>query len=435
MIFPVLPPEANRRARRLYRRLLLSYLGVTVTVLGGSAVALYLFVAKSLHQQIQAELIVLAEAAAPSLEIARTDTDLSAEFFSAEAGAEHWHSLEQHSQSLEWYDAQGQLLVREGKIFPDFSVPEATSLDPAGVVQRDRQQQLYVATIPVYEAGQLAGIVRASEAMRIVEVPLRHLRWGMLIGGGLGLGAIFLSGLWLSQLALIPFVQSYQRLRQFTADASHEMRSPLAVIQAALDLMSERSEELPVSSRAHLAKIVTANQYLRGLTEALLKLARTDEISILSLKTLPLHELLQDLVDVLEELATEKEISLIYHELNTVSIRGDNSQLIQLFSNLIENGIKYTPHGGSVTVSLSQRGRQAIVTVSDTGIGISQDDISHVFERFWQAEKSRPRQAGGLGLGLAIARDIAKRHKGDIMVHSQVGKGSKFDVHLPAITK
>ncbi|MEO1134216.1 MAG: HAMP domain-containing sensor histidine kinase [Cyanobacteria bacterium J06639_1] len=435
--FSALTPEGDRRARKLYRQLLVSYLGVTTVVFGLSAISVYTFASYSLRQQLQAELLVLAETAAPSLDLATTQS----EFFAA--NTDHWHALEQHSQSLEWYDASGELLVREGKVVPSLTLPAGETLNLDGIIQRDRDRQLYVAVLPVYEADELAGIVRASEAERIVEQPLQNLAAGLAIGGVLGLGAIAATGLGLSRLALEPFLQSYRRLRQFTADASHEIRSPLAIVQAANDAMSGRaasiSEEQPAeeraseSDRADMNRIRSASHQLQQLTEALLQLARTDENVAIDMQPLPLHELLEDLVGAFEQLARDRDIQLSHTQLDPVTVRGNSTQLVRLFTNLIQNGLKYTSPGGSVSVSLQRAGRTAIASVTDTGEGISAADLPHVFERFWQADRARSRQAGGLGLGLSIASDIARRHGGDIAVRSQVGRCSTFEVSLPAI--
>ncbi|MGV2830661.1 sensor histidine kinase [Myxosarcina sp. GI1(2024)] len=429
MTFSTLPPEARQQARRLYRKLLLFYIGVTLGIFSLSAIALYTFVSRSLYQQHQEELKVLAEAAAPSLDLARQRS----KFFSPEANAEHWHTIEQHSQSLEWFDADGELLVREGRVFPNLSLPDRNELSEGVAIRRDRQQQLQVVTLPVYEAGNLAGIVRASESLRIIERPLRQLRWGLLVRSVLGLCIIVPAGIWLSRLAIKPFRQSYQRLRQFTADASHEMRSPLAVIQAGLDVMLERTEPIITPDRTSLTNMDSAAKQLRNLTEALLQLARLDRPAVKAQQLIPLHELLQDLVDAMERIADECGLQLTYSHLAAVTVRGDNALLVQLFSNLLQNGIQYTPRGGRVIVALSQTGKHAIVTITDTGIGIASEDLLHVFERFWRADKARSRQQGGLGLGLAIAYDIAKRYRGDICVRSQVGRGSTFEVRLPQI--
>ncbi len=431
MKFAQLTAEGDRKARQLYRRLLITYLGVTASVFLIAAILLYLFVSKSLYRQLTEDLKVLAEAAAPSLEVANTRS----EFFAAETEGEHWHAIEQHQQSLEWFDDQGKLLVREGKLFPSEPLSDIASLDPEGILLQDAQQKLYVVVLPVFKDKKLLGVVRASESKRILEQPLTQLRWGMVIGGGLCLALIGLSALWLSQLAIQPFLQSYQRLRQFTADASHEMRSPLTVLQASADAMEEQREQLSASNQTNLDRIKTASQHLRGLVAALLKLARTDESTTLPMETIPLHELLQDLVEALEVIADEKGVALTQEDGAPVFVKGNNAQLVELFTNLIQNGIKYTPSGGSVSVGLAQKEHQAIVSVTDSGVGIAPEDIPHVFERFWQADKSRSQRVNGFGLGLAIAHDIAIRHGGEISVNSTVGSGSSFEVRLLAIAE
>ncbi len=429
MFFNSLTPEGDRQARRLYRKLLIFYLGVTVTVFGIGAIALYSFVSYSLRQQLQKDLQVLAEAAAPSLDIVRTDS----EFFALEAAEQHWHNLQKHSQSLEWFDSEGRLLMREGQVFPSLPLPNLSTSVTEPKIERDWEQNLYVATLPINKSGELAGFVRASETFRIVNIPLRRLQWGLGIGGGLGLGAIVLSGMWLTRQSLEPFIESYQRLRQFTGDASHEMRSPLTITQAALDVMSVNPDRLSAADRTNLTRIHSATQQLRRLVEELLKLARSDRMSELKLQKIPLNELLEELVEILEDVAAEKDISLTCDELDKVTVLGDNSQLIQLFTNLIQNSIKYTPSGGTITVELFQEGKKAIATVTDTGIGIAEEDLAHVFERFWRADRSRERASGSLGLGLAIAQNTARLHHGKIKVSSQLGKGSTFTVRLPAI--
>ena len=202
-----------------------------------------------------------------------------------------------------------------------------------------------------------------------------------------------------------------------------------------LDVIDEHREQLSESDQASLDKIKSASQHLRGLVAALLKLARTDEGSTVSMATIPLHELLQDLVDALEIIADEKEISLTHQESSPVFVQANNAQLVELFTNLIQNGIQYTPSGGSVSVELSQKDKQAVVSITDTGVGIDPKDIPHIFERFWQADQARSQHSHGLGLGLAIAHDIAVRHGGDISVRSTVGSGSTFEVKLPAIAE
>ncbi|MGK7910464.1 MAG: sensor histidine kinase [Synechococcus sp.] len=428
-MFSTLPPEANRQAQQLYRKLLWSYIGITSAVLGLSAVVLYSFIADSMQRQHEEELQVLAEAAAPSLEVAKTQS----EFFNADTAQMHWHALEQHSQSLEWYDADGTLIIREGKVFSELALPEATTLSEVGILERDLQQDLYVVTLPVIQSGNIIGFVRASESLRILRIPLQKLRWGMVFGGAIGMGTIVLSGFWLARQALQPFVQSYQRLREFTADASHELRAPLATVQAGLDTLQATSEHWPETDLATLNSMDSATHQLRQLTDALLALARMDRPTALQEQDIPLQELLEDLVDIYEAMAEEQGVQLIYQSDKPATVHGNNGLLVQLFTNLIQNGIQYTPKGGTVTITLTQAGKHALVLVQDNGIGIATDDIPKVFERFWRADKARSRRKGGLGLGLAIANDIVKNSHGSIRLDSTLEKGTTLEVRLPAV--
>ncbi|MEM1369395.1 MAG: HAMP domain-containing sensor histidine kinase [Cyanobacteria bacterium P01_H01_bin.15] len=427
-MFSSLPPNASRRARRLYRRLLISYIGVTTVIMSLSSLSLYAVVSSSLHRQHRNELKILAELAAPSLSVAKSRS----EFFDPTKKDTHWHDLERRSQSIEWFDGSGNLLVREGKIFSELPLPPIDNDAGDLKVVHDREEGLYVATLAVFEAQNLVGIVRASESLRDVRVPLIRLRWGLL--GVTCLSAFFagVAGLWLSRLGLKPFTQSYQRLRQFTADASHEMRSPLAVIRAGLDVLLEKADALPPSTQKTLGNIDEATQQLRQLTGALLELARTDNASSeFARDPIPLNELLEDLVGAFEVIAADAGIELRSQKIVPVTIQGDNAALVRLFSNLLQNGIQYTAAGGKVLVSLVKDGNQAIVTVADTGIGLTPEDTSRVFERFWRADHARSRRTGGLGLGLAIAQDIARNHGGEIRVRSAINQGSTFEVLFP----
>ncbi|MCY7382259.1 MAG: ATP-binding protein, partial [Microcoleus sp. CAN_BIN18] len=148
----------------------------------------------------------------------------------------------------------------------------------------------------------------------------------------------------------------------------------------------------------------------------------------------PLDELLEDLLDLWELQAQEKQITLKSNLGIGLSVMGDGSQLTRLFSNLLGNAIHYTPTSGIVTVSLSQHNRSTIISVEDTGIGIAPEDVKLVFDRFWRADRARNRREGGLGMGLAIAQSIVQSHRGEISVTSQLGVGSCFQVKFSSIT-
>lgn len=150
-------------------------------------------------------------------------------------------------------------------------------------------------------------------------------------------------------------------------------------------------------------------------------------------KSLPLDKLLKDLVHLFEPQAKAKGITFTSSLLVGISVKGDAAQLKRLFSNLLENALKYTAAEGSVVLSVTTRNWVAVVQVEDTGVGIAPEHLPFIFQRFWRADKARFRQVEGSGLGLAIAQVIAQQHGGKITVSSQLGRGSCFQVYLPLI--
>ncbi|HBL13705.1 MAG TPA: two-component sensor histidine kinase, partial [Cyanobacteria bacterium UBA11162] len=226
-------------------------------------------------------------------------------------------------------------------------------------------------------------------------------------------------------------------LKQFTADASHELRSPLTAIKASVEVMRNHPERIHPKDAKKLAAIASATAQMSHLAEDLLFLARTDATVLTSMGEqipIPLNKVLQDLLELLEPFAQDKEINLESELLMSISVMGNEIQLTRLFANLLENAIQYTLPGGTVRVILAKQNRFAIVSVKDTGIGIEREHLPLVFDRFWRADKARSRREGGTGLGLAIAQAIAQRHGGKITVTSKVGVGSCFQVRLPMIS-
>jgi heavy metal sensor kinase len=227
--------------------------------------------------------------------------------------------------------------------------------------------------------------------------------------------------------------RAMDRQRQFTADASHELRTPLSVIEAESTL-AVRKERTGDDYRKSLESISQEAAYMSAMIDKLLFLARSDA----GKEQLSLEE--GDLADVLGQLASDismlcQEKGLQFHlgPLEKLVIRGDRIRLKQLFRNLLENAIRYTPSGGTISVSAVRQGKTGIIAVRDTGIGIPEEHLPHIFERFYRADKARSRADGGAGLGLSICQHIAEVHGGRIEVESRVGKGSTFSVFLPLV--
>jgi heavy metal sensor kinase len=225
--------------------------------------------------------------------------------------------------------------------------------------------------------------------------------------------------------------KAFQRQKQFTSDASHELRTPLAVIEAESSLALQK--ERPSSDyRQSLEIISQESRQMSSLIDQLLTLARADAgKEQWNFTEVNLGKLISNLSTDVEILCQEKGLTFQLDQLQDLVVKGDEARLRELFMNLMDNAIRYTPAPGTVSVSLRREGQMAVVAITDTGIGIPAEDIPFIFERFYRADKSRSRAEGGTGLGLAICRYIAEAHGGKIEVESQVRAGSTFSVWLP----
>ncbi|MGB0561568.1 MAG: sensor histidine kinase [Spirulinaceae cyanobacterium] len=335
-------------------------------------------------------------------------------------------------QGIEWYRANRALMVKEGNQFPEQPLPKR--LPREGKITKRRA--FHSLSLPIYDEEQQknVGYVRVTASTAQVEAELQQLRWGLLIGALGASGLTVITGIWLTRASLSPVVQSFEQLRQFTADASHELRNPLTAIQASVAVMQNHLERVDDRDVGKLEAIASASDQMRELVEDLLLLARMDHHAPnrSTWRTIPLDEMLEDLVELVRDRAAQAQVELS-ESLQALNIQGDADQLKRLFLNLISNAVQYTPAGGSVQVAMETVTGSAIIRVADTGIGIAPEHLEQVFERFWRADRARQADQGGTGLGLAISQAIAQRHGGQITVTSELGTGSCFEVCLPLI--
>ena len=224
--------------------------------------------------------------------------------------------------------------------------------------------------------------------------------------------------------------EAFRRQREFTADASHELRTPLTIIKGQIDVSLQRERE-PEVYRQVLSTVNEEVNRLIRLAGSLLTLTRADAGQIpLTLEPVSVSDLVAGTLEQVRPLASQREIELQLLADTDVTIRADEDLLLQLLLNLLDNAIKYTPAGGQVTAGWSLDGDQVALWVRDTGPGIPEEHLSHLFDRFYRVDKSRSRAEGGVGLGLAISRWIAEAHAGSLSVESEQGAGSTFTVRL-----
>ncbi|MBI4796064.1 MAG: heavy metal sensor histidine kinase [Deltaproteobacteria bacterium] len=234
---------------------------------------------------------------------------------------------------------------------------------------------------------------------------------------------------------LVRLDDSFRQTRQFSADAAHELQTPLTILKGEIEV-ALRSPRSPEEYRGVLNSSLEEIDRISSLVEGLLLLARADRgVLRLDLKPLELHELLEEVGAQMRLLAENQAVSLDYGAMEPASIQGDREHFKRLLLNLIDNAIKYTPAGGRVTLSLRCDGKFAHLGISDTGMGLTQDEQKQIFNRFYRVAEARSQSGGGAGLGLSIAQSIAVAHGGRIEVESTPGQGSTFTVSLPADCK
>lgn len=277
------------------------------------------------------------------------------------------------------------------------------------------------------------GYFQVGRSLADFEDYLGRVKLVLLLGLPISLILVAIASWWLAGLAMQPIYRSYQQIEQFTADAAHELRTPLAATQAtvesALLVDLDRQETKDI-----LTTIERENKRLIQLVADLLLLARMDRKAIpLRQQLCCLNDLVSDLVEELEVLAIADGITLTSEiRVNKpLNVSGDCDQLYRLVYNLIVNAIQYTPSDGRVTIILERDDRYALIKVRDTGIGIAPEHQKHIFDRFYRIQDDRSRSTGGSGLGLAIARSIARSHSCKLSVCNESGEGSTFILQLP----
>ncbi|NJN87762.1 MAG: two-component sensor histidine kinase [Leptolyngbyaceae cyanobacterium SL_7_1] len=340
--------------------------------------------------------------------------------------------FQQEGYYIRFLDLSGRVLASAGQV--PTALPQAVKTEPWQTLETsDGNRYRQISLVLKTTQQQPWGYMQVGRSLQDLDEHLVWVRVLLLIGLPIAMLVVVAASWWIAGQAMNPVSHSYRQMQQFTADAAHELRTPLAAIQATLE-STLTPESTDTDAWDTLRTVERQTGRLSKLVQDLLLLSRMD------LQALPvprqlctLNHVVSDLVEEFAALAIAADIALIADlpKDRSITVLGNEQQLYRLVANLMINAIQYTPAGGKVIIRLRHDDHHALIQVQDTGIGISLKDQSRIFDRFYRVSSDRSRQTGGAGLGLSIAQAIAQAHQGNIRVESQLETGSTFTVQLP----
>jgi signal transduction histidine kinase len=287
-------------------------------------------------------------------------------------------------------------------------------------------EPLRLHTVPVLHEGRMLGAVQVALPVGESRRALSRGVLVLLFTGAAGLVLAAAGSAFLAGRAVRPIGEALERQRRFIADASHELRTPVAVLRARAELLAQ--EELPEEARDEVARLHHDADELAELLEELLDLARLDAAEEpLALAPVAMDEVAEEVVAQLRPLAGERRVTLTARA-EPLWARAHLGRLRQVLRALADNALKHTPAGGTVTVEIACGDGRVVASVRDDGEGIAAEHLPHLFDRFYRVDAARAR--GGAGLGLAIAAELVRRMEGEILVESTPGKGTVVTVLL-----
>jgi two-component system, OmpR family, sensor histidine kinase SenX3 len=223
--------------------------------------------------------------------------------------------------------------------------------------------------------------------------------------------------------------------RDFVANVSHELKTPATSLRLLAESLEEIIDEDPIQARLFAAQLKKETERFAQLINDLLDLTRLEsQERVENPVSVDVRSVLMTVLARMRRVARKKNITLQWKRFGRAAqytVRGDETQLTSMFTNLVDNAVKYTPPGGRVEVTGGFEGSEIVIRVSDTGIGIPEEKLPRIFERFYRVDKARSKETGGTGLGLSIVKHIAENHGGRVTVESTLGEGSDFTVYLP----
>lgn len=284
----------------------------------------------------------------------------------------------------------------------------------------------------LYEKRTLANITYVAFADSANTASWQSLAGTLVVAGLVVLAVFFVIALLLSKWALRPVEEAWNAQRQFVADASHELKTPLTVILANTSILLKHPDQSIANQSQWIESTQVEAESMQGLVNEMLELAQVESRADVHHEQFDFSDMVDGVTLQFESIAFERGCRFEESVASGISVNGDAQRLQKMTSTLVENALKYVDEGGLVEVKLASDGQVATLAISNTGSTISTEDLPHIFDRFYRTDKARTSGAGGFGLGLAIAREIAREHDGDIVCASD-SAGTTFTVTIPAV--
>jgi heavy metal sensor kinase len=462
--------------RNIRFKLTLWYIVILGIILTSFSTFLYLTLSRSLYNGIDVKIKSIAEVIASS----STNPYSQYSFSSLDRMLKDSFSLRPVTKFIQVLDESGRIGKKSDNL-QNFQLPisiRALKNASQGSITFETTKAfgkypLRMVTVPVIQGRRVINIVQVATSLEEVEEALKTLLLILWITVPSALGFASLGGLFLANKALKPVDEitktarmitssslnqriklkktkdeigrlaetfndmisrlgrSFKQIRQFSADASHELRTPLTILKGEIEVGLRRRRR-PEEYRKILDSNLEEVNHMTQIVDDLLFLSKADMGEIhLKKNRINLTGLISEVGTQVKVIAMAKNIRVHISNDSGVAVIGDRLRLRELLLNLVDNGVKYTPEGGEMRISVERDDGRVKLCVLDNGIGIAPEDQPHIFDRFFRVDKARSREAGGSGLGLSICKWIVEAHGGEISVESGVGKGSIFTVTLP----
>lgn len=413
---------------RWQKRLVLINIAVFMAVLSVFCAVVFYLSCNAFDKQLKDKLTSIADSAISSIDFDDYDEEFNGKPDLIVSVLPDEASPAIQNMKLQWFNPDRELDIEKG------TMPITVPLLLEAGFQNQTDPEALVFTKPAIGQGKLLGYVRVGHPLAEQKQQKVLLLQSSVLGLCAACFAAVAGVYFLVRQSLKPVEESIESLKQFCADAAHELRTPITVIRTNSLVALRHPDGMRESDRDKFDAIASGVAQMEKLTEDLLALAKAEQPlksqEDSEVETLSLNEMVDTVLESAESSAMSKGLTFENKISEPISVAIAVSDLSCILRNLVDNAVKYTPDDGRITVCAEASNGNVLLTVSDTGIGIPSDDLPHVFERFWRADKARLYHSGGNGLGLSIVKVVVEKNDGTIVVASEPGKGTSFNVQL-----